>query len=95
MKLKEVQELLEKLKPLENSVNSKKGTVIHRFFIVPLDFLDKNDLGVDWIGFWSKDYAFTDILSDKVEYNIVGVHRHDYSTFIVLNDIEYIKSLLG
>ena len=90
----EALELLEKLKPLEKKVKSKKGAIIHKFFIVPLDFLDKNDLGVDWIGFWSKDYAFTDILRDKVEYNIVGVHRHDYSTFAVLNDIEYIKSLL-
>ncbi len=94
MNIKETQELLKKLKPLENKAFAKNGFLIHKFFIIPLKFIQENNIEIDWYKFWNNDYVFQRNNDSKLDYDIVAVHRNGYSTFFTSTNLKHFKSLI-
>ncbi|WP_211359313.1 hypothetical protein, partial [Bizionia myxarmorum] len=95
MKILEANDLLEKLKRLENQSNTKNGFPIHRFFILPIKYFRENNLEIDWYKLWENDNLFKDLTEDTdIDFQIVAVHRSSYGTFWTSTDIEHFKTLL-
>lgn len=95
MELKEAQDLLQKLKPLENKATTHNGFPIHKFFIIPLKFIKDNNLEIDWYKFWNNEYAFQQNIDSQLDYNIVAVHRNGYSSFLTSTNLKHFKNLLN
>lgn len=93
MELKEAEELLRKLKPLENRVEMKTGGIINRFFIVPKEYLTDKGYDIYWPDFWSDDVATCPNKNHGKEYTIIAVKRTESGVVFVSKDFEYIKEL--
>lgn len=94
MNLKEAQDLLQKLKPLENKATTQNEFLIHKFFIIPLKFIRENNIEIDWYKFWKNEYAFQKNIDSQLDYDIVAVHKSSYSTFFTSTNLKHFKSLL-
>lgn len=93
MKLKEAKEILEKLKPLENKAEMKRGGKINKFFIVPMEYLTEKDYSIYWPDFWQKDIAISTDKRHGVEYTLVAIKRTKSMTVFVCKDLDYIQAL--
>ena len=94
MNLLEAKELLKKFKSLENHCNTKNGWPIQRFFIIPLKYINENNIHLDWYKIWENDELFQTDQYENLEFEILGVHRSSLSTFWYSNDIKYFKDLV-
>jgi hypothetical protein len=97
MKLQEAIELYEKLKPFENKCEMKNGLTIHKFFVLPMKYIIKNNITIDWHKLWENEDIFEIELKDNknLDFDIVGVNRANYSTFLTSKDIKLFKSFLN
>ena len=93
MNIKEAQYLLKKLKPLENIATTKNGFPIHKFFIIPLKFIQENNLEINWYELWNNEYAFQQNIYHVYDHEIVAVHRNG-SMFLTSTNLRHFKDLV-
>jgi len=91
---KESKELLKKLQKLENNCKMESGTIVHKFIILPLGYINKNNIELDWHKIWNIKYDFQKDLNPNFDYDIVALHRADYSTILYDLKIDRYKKLL-
>ncbi|MHA7844106.1 MAG: hypothetical protein ACX93I_12360 [Winogradskyella sp.] len=91
---KEAKELLIKLQKLENNCEMETGSVVHKFLALPLDYIDKNNIEIDWYKVWDIKYDFQKDFNPDLKYNIIALHRADYSTILYDLKIDRYKKLL-
>lgn len=97
MKLKEAKELYNKLKPLENKCKMEGGLLIHKFFILPMEYLKKNNISIEWHTLMeSDDILELDVIDNRnLDFDIVGIHQASYSVFLPSTNLELFKSFLN
>ncbi len=97
MKLEEAKEIYNKLKPLENKCEMKGGFIIHKFFILPLKYIKKKNIIIDWHTLMeSNDILENDLLDNRnLDFDIIGIHQKSSDVFLTSKDIKLFKSFLN
>ena len=73
MKLEKAKKCLEILSLNREQIKSKNGLSINKFAILPIEYIDKNKLTVDWSKILSNRSDYQKTLNNKWDYRIVGI----------------------
>lgn len=96
MKLIDAQNIIQKLKTLENVATYKKnGVPIHRFLMIPSDLFKYNEFDNGLHELWYSQDKILSQTASKLDYKIIGVHRNGLSTYLWSDNLEYFISQLN